>query len=137
MRRAVAHLRNEFARWLRRTTGMDETRLCDTVLAVNEALANAAEFAYLDGGAGTLDVDAVLDPARRTVIVTVTDHGRWRGDQPAEQVAFPRAGYPADAGTRRLGEHRHLRAGYQRVPEVRGRWRGRPSTGDRGVIPTL
>jgi serine/threonine-protein kinase RsbW len=90
----VAHLRNEFARWLRRTTGMDETRLCDTVLAVNEALANAAEFAYLDGGAGTLDFDAVLDPARCTVTVTVTDHGRWREINPLSRLRSRGRGIP-------------------------------------------
>lgn len=91
---SVARLRDEFARWLRRASSMDEDRLCDTVLAVNEALANAAEFAYLDGRAGILDFDAVLDHARRLVTVTVTDHGRWREANPPNRLRFRGRGIP-------------------------------------------
>jgi anti-sigma regulatory factor (Ser/Thr protein kinase) len=82
----VALLREEFSRWLRRRGGgMDETRLCDVVLAVNEALANAAEFAYLDGRAGTLDLEAVRDIRRRTTTVTVSDRGHWRESNPLDR----------------------------------------------------
>ena len=62
---SVAQLRDEFAR-------------CDTVLAVNEALANAAEFAYDDGRAGLLNLEAVRDVRRGTITVTVSDQGHWR-----------------------------------------------------------
>lgn len=78
----VARLRDELSRWLRRSGGLDETRLCDVVLAVNEALANAAEFAYADGGSGTVDLEAVRDTGRRAVSVTVSDHGHWREVNP-------------------------------------------------------
>lgn len=61
---------------------MDETRLCDVVLAVNEALANVAEFAYTDGGAGSVDLEAVRDMGRRTITVTVSDLGHWRETNP-------------------------------------------------------
>ncbi len=74
----IARIRDDFARRLRRRTGLDEARLCDVLLAVNEALANTAEFAYRDGGEGTLDLNAVRDPLRRTLTVTVSDRGRWR-----------------------------------------------------------
>jgi anti-sigma regulatory factor (Ser/Thr protein kinase) len=74
----VSGLRAEFAEWLRPGPAMDDTRLCDVVLAVNEALANAAEFAYAEGESGTLDVEAVRDVGRRTITVTVSDRGRWR-----------------------------------------------------------
>ena len=74
----VSRIREEFARWLRRGHLMDESKLCDAVLAVNEALANAAEFAYVDGGAGTVDVEAVRDVGRGTLTVTVCDQGHWR-----------------------------------------------------------
>mgnify|MGYP002629207013 FL=1 len=74
----AASIRDEFARWLRRHTGLDETRLCDVLLSLNEALANVAEFAYLAGPAGTCDVEAVRDRDRRTLTVTVVDRGRWR-----------------------------------------------------------
>jgi serine/threonine-protein kinase RsbW len=81
----AARLRDEFGRWLRRGGGIDETTLCDIVLAVNEALANSAEFAYLEGGAGTVDLEAVRDPRRRTVTVTDADRGRWRETNPLER----------------------------------------------------
>ena len=79
---SVARARDEFSRWLRRGNGLDEIKLCDVILAVNEALANSAEFAYLDGTEGTVDLEAVHDPARRTLTVTVCDRGRWRDTNP-------------------------------------------------------
>jgi len=75
---AAAWIRDEFARWLRRHTDLDETRLCDVLLAVNEALANTAEFAYVDGGDGTVDVEAVWDSGRNALTVIVSDRGHWR-----------------------------------------------------------
>ncbi|MEC9323118.1 MAG: ATP-binding protein, partial [Actinomycetota bacterium] len=44
---AVAHVREEFALWLKRFFVVDAVRFSDLVLAINEALANAAEFAYV------------------------------------------------------------------------------------------
>ena len=87
-------LRDEFSRWLRRAPGMDETRLCDVVLAVNEALANVAEFAYVDGGAGTVDVEAVRDVGRRTITVTVSDLGHWRETNPLNRQRSRGRGIP-------------------------------------------
>ena len=89
----VAHLRDEFARWLRRG-GIDETTLCDIVLAVNETLTNSAEFAYLDGGAGTVDLEAVRDPRRRTITVTISDQGHWRETNPLERQRCRGRGIP-------------------------------------------
>lgn len=83
----AAWVREEFGRWLRRSAKLGESRWCDVVLAVNEALANSAEFAYLHdppvqaGRAGTVDVEAVL---RESVLdVTIADQGRWRPSDPA------------------------------------------------------
>ncbi len=73
---------------------MDETRLCDIVLAVNEALANAAEFAYLDGGPGTVDVEAVRDLRRGMVTITVSDQGRWRETNPLNRQRCRGRGIP-------------------------------------------
>jgi serine/threonine-protein kinase RsbW len=81
----AGRIRGEFAHWLRRHTRLDETRLCDVLLSLNEALANAAEFAYLDGSAGTCDVQAVRDGDRRTLTVTVVDRGRWREPDAADR----------------------------------------------------
>ena len=90
----VAWIRDDFARWLRRWTGLSETRLCDVVLAVNEALANTAEFAYVDGGEGTVDFEAVRDPGRRTLTVTVSDRGRWRETNPLNRQRRRGRGIP-------------------------------------------
>lgn len=90
----VAHLRDEFGRWLRRGGDIDETTLCDIVLAVNEALANSAEFAYRDSGAGTVDLEAVRDPRRRTVTVTISDQGHWRETNPLERQRSRGRGIP-------------------------------------------
>ena len=45
----AAQMRQEFSDWLTRYFALDPTKASDVVLAVNEALANAAEFAYVDG----------------------------------------------------------------------------------------
>jgi serine/threonine-protein kinase RsbW len=71
--------RIEFAAWLQRRFSLDDGRLSDLVLAVNEALANAAEFAYLDTpDQGTITCSASFDDDVDTLDVTVSDHGRWR-----------------------------------------------------------
>ena len=44
----AAQIRREFSDWLERYFTLDATKASDVVLAVNEAMANAAEFAYRD-----------------------------------------------------------------------------------------
>ena len=57
------------------------------VLAVNEALANTAEFAYVGmPGAGMVAVAAVYDDDTDTLAVTVTDAGRWRRAEAASST---------------------------------------------------
>ena len=43
---SAAEVRREFSDWLRRHFTLDATKASDVVLAVNEAMANAAEYAY-------------------------------------------------------------------------------------------
>lgn len=74
----ATRVRREFTTWL----GIDvENNVCeDIVLAVYEALANAAEHAY-DGhpdGPGTMWLTA--HRAQRYVRVRVADRGQWRPD---------------------------------------------------------
>lgn len=89
----AAQLRDEFGGWLRRSTDLGEVGLCDVVLAVNEALANAAEFAYPQNpGAGTVDLEAVLDGT--TLAVTIADHGTWRPSDPAGRQRCRGRGIP-------------------------------------------
>lgn len=75
----AAQLRQEFAVWLKRYFDLDATKVSDVVLAVNEALANAAEFAYVAADhPGAMHLLADYDTLSSILTVTVTDEGRWR-----------------------------------------------------------
>lgn len=77
--RHAAHTRDEFTQWLGDSFVLDRYRAGDMALATYEALANAAEFAYLSTGlTATMDVRATHDPHESTLTVTVSDHGLWR-----------------------------------------------------------
>lgn len=84
--RSAARTRAEFAAWLERYFSLDDDRFSDLLLAVNEAIANAAEFAYVDAAErGTLDVRAAYDANADTLAVTVDDRGRWRQKVPVQR----------------------------------------------------
>ena len=55
---SAATVRREFSDWLRRYFTLDATKASDVVLAVNEAMANAAEFAYVTAEATRRDARA-------------------------------------------------------------------------------
>ncbi len=79
----AAQLRREFSDWLRRHFTLDPTKASDVVLAVNEALANAAEFAYVTAKRpGVMHVRADYDGDAAVLTVTVTDEGAWRTTDP-------------------------------------------------------
>ena len=72
---AVAGVRNEFAQWIRSHLALDEERVSDIVLAVNEALANSAEFAYVTlPEPGTVSIEAVHSPITASLVVVVSDN---------------------------------------------------------------
>jgi serine/threonine-protein kinase RsbW len=74
----VAEFRHAFAQWLRENFAFDAERLSDVLLAVNEALTNSAEFAYVTSAKrGTMSVTARYDAADRRLVVVVGDHGSW------------------------------------------------------------
>lgn len=76
---SAAQAREQFARWLHRFFDLDPIHASDVVLATNEALANAAEFAYrLAECVGTMDLQARYDTAEAKLTVTVSDSGLWR-----------------------------------------------------------
>ncbi|CAN5618961.1 hypothetical protein BH09ACT7_BH09ACT7_40180 [soil metagenome] len=53
------------------------------MLAVNEAVANAAEHAYIDRPEhGTIDVHATYDVDSDSLLVKIVDRGRWRKKVP-------------------------------------------------------
>jgi serine/threonine-protein kinase RsbW len=80
----AARIRIEFASWLQQHFPLGDERRCDVVLAVYEALANAAEFGYLDApGRGTIECTASYEDDIDILVVKVSDRGRWRPSMPA------------------------------------------------------
>ncbi|WP_123024959.1 ATP-binding protein [Mycolicibacterium stellerae] len=76
---SAAQMRQAFAGWLKRHFALDATKVSDVVLAVNEALANAAEFAYTTAPQpGAMNLLADYDSRTAVLSVTVTDEGAWR-----------------------------------------------------------
>lgn len=79
----VAEFRHAFAQWLGDNFALDAERRSDVLLAVNEALTNAAEFAYVNSSEpGTMAVTARFDAGDRRLTVWVTDHGTWLEKEP-------------------------------------------------------
>ncbi len=75
----AAQMRREFSVWLKRCFALDATKASDMLLAVNEALANAAEFAYSAvGEPGAMHLLADYDRTAGVLTVTVADEGAWR-----------------------------------------------------------
>ena len=80
----AAQFRIEFSHWLRARCATDSVRFSDVVLVVNEALANAAEFAYVDSPhVGTVTIEATYGAADNRLGVSVSDRGTWRETHPA------------------------------------------------------
>lgn len=80
---SASRTRVEFRRWLDRHFTLGAERFSDLLLAVSEALSNAAEFAYVGAPQrGTMDVSANYDVDSDTLAVTVCDRGRWRHSSP-------------------------------------------------------
>lgn len=81
--RSAARTRAEFGVWLERYFSLDDDRFSDLLLAVNEAIANAAEFAYVEAAErGTVDVRAAYDGDSDILAVSVDDRGQWRQKKP-------------------------------------------------------
>jgi len=72
-------IRDDVSAWLAQCLALDAEKTSDIVLAVNEALANAAEHAYLDANEpGLMHTRAEHNPELATLTVRVSDEGRWR-----------------------------------------------------------
>jgi serine/threonine-protein kinase RsbW len=80
----AARTRDEFARWLQSVFDLEPHRTSDLVLAIYEALANTAEYAYLSMGlTGTMDIRGTYDPNDAALSVTVADRGLWHTAPPS------------------------------------------------------
>jgi anti-sigma regulatory factor (Ser/Thr protein kinase) len=97
----VAHFRAELARWLRARFALDAGRFNDVLLAVNEALTNAAEFAYR-GRRGTVTMQAEYLPADAALVFDVSDRGQWRHTDPRTRSNTRGRGIPL---MRALADH--------------------------------
>lgn len=93
--RAVARLREEFTEWLCNHFQLDDIRSSDIVLVVNEALSNAAEFAYHNRATPEpITLQASYYGSTGTLIITVADQGEWRPSEPANQKLSRGRGIP-------------------------------------------
>lgn len=92
---AVARLREEFTEWLCNHFQLDDIRSSDIVLVVNEALSNAAEFAYRNRDTPeSITLQASYQGATGLLVVTVSDHGEWRPSEPSNQKSSRGRGIP-------------------------------------------
>jgi serine/threonine-protein kinase RsbW len=92
---AVARLREEFTRWLAEQFELDDVRSSDIVLVVNEALSNAAEFAYPDREMGdNITLQTSYAAHTGTLAITVADRGQWRRSDTSNQKRSRGRGIP-------------------------------------------
>jgi anti-sigma regulatory factor (Ser/Thr protein kinase) len=95
----VAGAREELGYWLQHQFDLSSIRVNDMILAVYEALANAAEYAYLSTvRPGTVIVAATHDSVRCALTLTVADTGRWRDIEPANRSRGRGRGIPLMQG---------------------------------------
>jgi anti-sigma regulatory factor (Ser/Thr protein kinase) len=82
---AAGRARSDFDAWLQAHFTLSAANRIDLTMAVNEAVANAAEHAYFESrfAAGSFDVEANYDAAQDILTVVVEDRGRWRLPDPA------------------------------------------------------
>jgi anti-sigma regulatory factor (Ser/Thr protein kinase) len=77
----LAAVRKSLSGWAEEL-GMNREQRSDLVLAAYEALANAAEHAYVGRTDGVIDLLARSEQGVITIIVT--DYGAWRPPQPSD-----------------------------------------------------
>jgi serine/threonine-protein kinase RsbW len=95
---SVAGTREELGCWLQSEFELSSMRLNDVILAACEALANAAEYAYLGVAPGPVSIRAAHDPLGSTLTLSVADNGRWRAVDPANRSRFRGRGIPLMEG---------------------------------------
>ncbi|MGA9489455.1 MAG: ATP-binding protein [Mycobacterium sp.] len=74
----VVEFRQRIRAWLRSSVDLDPERVCDIVLATDEALSNVVDHAYRgSGNGGVVTLELSFDAAEAVVKVCVTDRGHW------------------------------------------------------------
>ena len=81
--RAVVRFRELLRAWLNDTVDIGAERVCDIVLATDEALANVVDHAYRDcSGAGVVTLDVSYTATDARIEIRVRDQGHWRVPEP-------------------------------------------------------
>lgn len=79
----VAGFRELLRAWLNDNVDIDAERLCDIVLATDEALSNVVDHAYQDlAGAGDVTLDLSHHATEARIDIRVRDQGHWRVPEP-------------------------------------------------------
>ncbi|BBZ43680.1 ATP-binding protein [Mycobacterium parmense] len=74
----VAVFRARFQKWLETHFSLSPERVSDVILSTGEALSNCAEHAYRDSGRpGVMTLSVRYETPGATIVVCVTDGGRW------------------------------------------------------------
>jgi anti-sigma regulatory factor (Ser/Thr protein kinase) len=88
----ASDLRQQFGAWLSDNFAISDEHMYAIILAAYEALANAAEHAYVgEAQPGTMTIEAHHSPSSDRLAVTVSDRGQWR---PFSRTRFRGRGLP-------------------------------------------
>jgi serine/threonine-protein kinase RsbW len=91
----VAQFRHDLASWLTQALGVDDVKHSDVLLAVSEALSNAAEYAYEGAAArGPMTVEVTYRHDVDRLDVMVSDGGRWHDQSGAPRSTTRGRGLP-------------------------------------------
>lgn len=90
----VVAWRGEFRAWLNGRLDIDDERRCDVILAVDEALSNAAEYAYTDAHRGEVTLNVRHSPSDARLDIAISDGGRWRDADPQARPLARGRGIP-------------------------------------------
>ena len=85
----VADFREKVKAWLAGAVEIDNERLCDILLATDEALANCVDHAYgATGDSGLMTLCMSYDVGAQEVQISVTDKGAWIEPAPRTKTSI-------------------------------------------------
>lgn len=85
----VANFREKVKAWLAGAVEIDNERVCDILLATDEALANCVDHAYGDTDhSGLMTLRMTYDVGAQEVQISVTDEGGWVEPAPRTQTSI-------------------------------------------------
>ncbi|BBX47262.1 hypothetical protein GCM10009641_14610 [Mycobacterium cookii] len=85
----VVEFRERLRAWLEDSVDLDPERVCDIVLATDEALTNVVDHAYQGiGRTGVVTLDLSYDADEAVINIRVTDRGHWLEPTPTPITAI-------------------------------------------------